>query len=72
VVVYTYCGENNRIIIRLDGEVIDWFRKQVAQQGGGNYQTMINLAFREYLFTQREPLEEILRRVILEQLEHYL
>jgi hypothetical protein len=51
--------------------VIDWFRKQVAQQGGGNYQTMINLAFREYLFAQREPLEEILRRVILEQLEHY-
>ena len=31
-----------RITIRLDTEVLNWFRQQVNDQGGGNYQTMIN------------------------------
>lgn len=31
-----------RITIRLDKDVLDWFRQQVDDQGGGNYQTMIN------------------------------
>ena len=42
-----------RITIRLDEGVIDWFRRQVELQGGGNYQTMINQALREYIITQR-------------------
>jgi uncharacterized protein (DUF4415 family) len=31
-----------RITIRLDEDVIDWFRNQVNETGGGNYQTLIN------------------------------
>lgn len=58
-----------RIKIRLDDEVLAWFRDQVHAAGGGNYQTLINDALREYIQQHREPLEEILRRVLREELE---
>lgn len=57
-----------RITIRLDEDGIDWFRRQVEQQGGGNYQTMINQALRAYVLQRQEPLEATLRRVIREEL----
>lgn len=58
-----------RITIRIDDDLLDWFRRQVNEMGGGNYQTMINQALREYVQRQNEPLEEILRRVVCEELE---
>ena len=57
-----------RITIRIDEDVLEWFRKRAHEAGGGNYQTMINQALREYVETQREPLEETLRRVLREVL----
>jgi metal-responsive CopG/Arc/MetJ family transcriptional regulator len=57
-----------RITIRIDDDLLEWFRKRVHEAGGGNYQTMINQALREYVETQREPLEETLRRVLREVL----
>ncbi|MDJ0737923.1 MAG: BrnA antitoxin family protein [Nostocaceae cyanobacterium] len=57
-----------RITIPLDDDVLTWFREQVHQAGGGNYQTLINEALRDYIQQQREPLEEILRRVLREEL----
>jgi uncharacterized protein (DUF4415 family) len=60
-----------RITIRLDDEVIDWFRQRVETQGGGNYQTMINQALREYMYVHGEQLEQVLRRVVREELEKY-
>ncbi len=57
-----------RITIRLDNDVLKWFREQVHLAGGGNYQTLINNALREYVQQRREPLEEILRRVVREEL----
>jgi uncharacterized protein (DUF4415 family) len=57
-----------RITIRLDDEVLRWFREQVHAAGGGSYQTLINTALREYVATQREPLEATLRRVLREEL----
>lgn len=57
-----------RITIRLDDEVLDWFRAQVHAAGGGNYQTLINDALREYVSQQHEPLEDVLRRVLREEL----
>lgn len=57
-----------RITIRLDEDVIEWFRNQVNAAGGGNYQTLINKALREYIATRAEPLEKTLRRVIREEL----
>ncbi len=59
-----------RITIRLDADIVDYFKKQVHKAGGGNYQTLINNALREYLNKKQEPLsEETLRRVIREELQ---
>ena len=55
-----------RITIRLDPQVIEWFRGQV--KGGGNYQSLINEALCEHIASQRVSLEETLRRVIREEL----
>ena len=38
-----------RITIRLDTELLDWFREEVNRAGGGNYQTLINDVLREEL-----------------------
>ena len=58
-----------RITIRIDNDVLDWFRGQVNAAGGGNYQTLINNALREYITNQQEPIEVILRRVVREELQ---
>ena len=60
-----------RITIRLDDDIIDWFREQVHSAGGGNYQTLINMALRDYMSSKREPLEDTLRHVIREELSAY-
>ena len=57
-----------RITIRIDDDLLQWFRKQVHGAGGGSYQTLINAALREYVSTKREPLEATLRRVLREEL----
>lgn len=57
-----------RITIRLDADVVEWFREKVNERGGGNYQTMINEALRAYIQHQDKLLEETLRRVIREEL----
>ena len=66
-VIQTPAGKT-RITIRIDDDILDWFRKQVHAAGGGNYQTLINMVLREYVSSRQEPLEEILRRVIREEL----
>ena len=38
-----------RITIRIDDDILEWFRGEVDAAGGGNYQTLINQALREYL-----------------------
>jgi uncharacterized protein (DUF4415 family) len=57
-----------RITIRIDDDILDWFRGEVDAAGGGNYQTLINNALREYITNQQEPIEVILRRVVREEL----
>ena len=58
-----------RITIRLDDDVLAWFRDQVHRAGGGSYQSLINQALRDYMASSREPLEEKLRRVVREELQ---
>ena len=60
-----------RITIRLDKGILDWFRQQASAQGGGNYQTHINLVLRDYVLGHQAPLEELLRRVVREELSQY-
>ncbi len=56
-----------RIAIRLDPDIIQWFRLQV--KGGGDYQILINDALRKHIKKQEEgALGETFRRVIHEEL----
>jgi len=57
-----------RITIRLDDDVVEWFKEQVNRAGGGNYQTLMNAALREHMRRTEEPLEATLRRVLREEL----
>jgi uncharacterized protein (DUF4415 family) len=57
-----------RITIRLDADILNWFREQVNERGGGNYQTMMNDALRSYIQSQDKTLEDTLRKVIREEL----
>jgi len=58
-----------RITIRLDADILDYFRDAVERAGGGNYQTLINNALRSYIEGGQKPtLDETLRRVIREEL----
>lgn len=57
-----------RITIRLDDDVLTWFKAQVHAAGGGNYQTRINDALKEHIGRHAEPLEATLRRVLREEL----
>jgi uncharacterized protein (DUF4415 family) len=57
-----------RITIRLDTELLDWFREEVDRAGGGSYQTLINEALRQHVEGKRENLEDTLRRVLREEL----
>ncbi len=54
-----------RITIRLDNEILEHFRKRVHEIGGGNYQTLINDALREYIRGVR--LEKVVRQVVREE-----
>jgi len=56
-----------RITIRLDAEVLAWFRDQV--KGGGNYQSLINDALRAHISDREGTLERTLRKVIREELQ---
>ncbi len=61
----------DRITIRLDTDILNYFRDLVERAGGGNYQTMINNALRAYIEGAQKPaLEETLRRVIREELRN--
>ncbi|MGH2362330.1 MAG: hypothetical protein ACRDGM_17540 [bacterium] len=48
------------------------FRSRVHQQGGGNYQTLMNSALREHMARNEDLLTETLRRVIREEVAPYV
>jgi len=60
-----------RITIRIDDEILDWFRDRVNAAGGGNYQTLMNDALREYIRRNEDSIEEKLRHVVREELARY-
>ena len=57
-----------RITIRVDTDLLDWFRARVNEAGGGNYQTLINQALRRMVEGPAEPLEVVVRRVVRQEL----
>jgi hypothetical protein len=60
-----------RITIRIDGDILAWFRKQVHEAGGGSYQTLINKALRSFIEASDSALEDTIRRVLREELPRY-
>ena len=58
-----------RITIRIDTDLLNWFRERVGNAGGGSYQTLINDALREHMQNREGVLEKTLRRVIHEELK---
>lgn len=69
--VVTPPSGKTRITIRLDTDVLNWFKGQVHDSGGGNYQTLINQALREHIQIQEGTLERTLRKVIREELSSH-
>jgi len=55
-----------RITIRLDNDLIEHFQR-IVDDAGGNYQTMINDALREFIRGSR--LEAMVRRAIREEVK---
>jgi hypothetical protein len=51
-----------------DNDILDWFRRQVDEAGGGNYQTLINEALQGFILQKQEPLESTLRRVVRDEI----
>jgi hypothetical protein len=59
-----------RITIRIDTDIVNYFSHQAEQAGGGNYQTTVNAILREHVQGKKiaPKLEDISRRVIREEL----
>ena len=58
-----------RITMYIDTDILDDFRTR-AEKAGYGYQTMINVALREYLAKSGKPLDEtVIRQVIREELD---
>lgn len=59
-----------RITIRLDDDVLAWYKARVHESGGGNYQTLINQSLRSIVESASEPLESVVRRIVRDELAH--
>jgi len=57
-----------RITIRLDSEIVAWFKQQAHDAGGGNYQTLMNNALRDNMQRKPELIVAAIRKVIREEL----
>jgi len=62
-------ANKTRITIRVDTDILNWFRSKVHQAGGGNYQTLINEALRVHIQQRNGALEVTLRKVLREELQ---
>ncbi len=67
-VISTTSGKQ-RIIIRIDTDILNWFCGWVHKAGGGNYQTPTNYALWEYILQKDGTLERTLRKEIHEEVQ---
>ncbi len=61
-------GKKVRITIRLDRDIVDWFKSLVEKDGRGNYQTLLNDVLRTHIQHQDPSLERLLRKVVREEI----
>lgn len=64
-------ASKTRITIRIDGDVLEWFRQQAHKTGGGSYQTLVNRALRSFVESSGSGVEDTLRRVLREEMAKY-
>ena len=58
-----------RITIRLDADVVEYFKGLALEDGGGSYQGLINGALRRHMENVSPPVDEdSLRRILREEL----
>jgi uncharacterized protein (DUF4415 family) len=62
-------ANKTRITIRIDTDILNWFRHSVNARGGGSYQALINQALREHIENQENDWETALRRIVREELQ---
>ncbi|MDQ6975725.1 MAG: BrnA antitoxin family protein [Mariprofundaceae bacterium] len=64
-------GNKQKITIRLDGDIIEHFKKQAEEAGGGNYQTTINDTLREHIqgLAIGEMLKQAVKQAIHEEMK---
>jgi len=62
----------SRVTIRIDDDILAWFRHQAAAASTGSYQGLMNKALREHMQHQPEPFEATVRRAIREELATYV
>lgn len=60
-----------RITIRIDDDILGWFKAQMHKAGGGSYQTAMNEALRRAMESSEGHVEGSLRRVLREELRAY-
>ena len=70
--ILTTPGKKTRITIRIDDDILEWFRAQVRRARGGSYQTLMNEALRRFIESSEGDVEDLLRRVIREELSPYV
>jgi len=61
-------SDKQRITIRLDVSIVEHFKSAMEDAGGGNYQTAINAALREYI--EGKNVVDAVRLVVREELKH--
>ena len=57
-----------RITIRVDEDLLQWFRGKVDEAGGGNYQTLINNALRTFVGSHEPSLSTVVRRIVRDEI----
>ena len=58
-----------RITIRIDDDVLEWFKNQVEEAGGGSYQAMMNEALRKHIESAKGSLSDEIMKSLVEQKE---
>jgi len=61
-------SDKQRITIRIDAAIIEYFKQAVEDAGGGNYQTAINAALRQHI--EGKNVVDAVRTVVREELRH--
>jgi hypothetical protein len=66
-VVSPLIPRNSRVSLCLDAEVLEWFRSQVREHGGGHDHTRINAALPPHIVAPGKTLEDHTRRMVREE-----